>query len=346
MADKEAGQAAAPGGVPERLVDWVPRVTLRQLTYFVTVAQFESVTRAAAELHVSAPSISAALSELESLVGAQLFVRRHARGLLLTSTGRSLVIPAREILMNARDFQSRRSADGSGVLEGMIDFGCLVSFAPYTVPALVREFYEHHPKVRIRWREEHHAGLVASLEEGTIDCALTYDFDIPTSVHCTEMRRMPLQIVIPSNHRLATRAELSLRELGDAPFVLLDLPRTRDYLLSVFAQCGIEPRIVHRARSFEMVRGLVANGFGYTLLNFCPPHGDGDLVSLPMTEHVGGRSLVFARRYSYKMPRLVEEFMSHIGDFIARQTISAAPHADAGDRRNRTNAQEQEWIQS
>lgn len=313
----------------ERIVDIMPRVTLRQLAYLVTTARCESLTRAAEELHVSPPSVSTALAELESLIGVQLFVRRHARGLVLTQVGRDLVVAAREILVAAREFQSRSDTLG-GALEGIIDFGCLLSFAPYFVPPLVHSFYDNHPKVRIRWHEGDHAALIAALEAGTIDCALIYDFDIPSSVQCTPIRQMPLQIVLPAGHRWANRASIALADMVDEPFVLLDLPLTHDYLLSTFAELKLEPRIAHHAHSYEMARGLVANGFGYTLLNFCPPYGyatpGGEkkvgLVSRPMSEHLRWPSLSFARLYRYKMPRLVEEFMTHVCEFVAHQAVN------------------------
>lgn len=314
--------------VHERVVDIMPRVTLRQLMYLVTTARCESLTRAAEELHVSPPSVSTALAELESLIGVQLFVRRHARGLVLTQVGRELVVAARDILAAAREFQSHSDTLG-GTLEGIIDFGCLLSFAPYFVPPLVHSFYENHPKVRIRWHEGDHAALIAALEAGTIDCALIYDFDIPSSVQCTPIRQMPLQIILPAGHRWANRKSIALADMMDEPFVLLDLPLTHDYLLSTFAELKLEPRIAHHAHSYEMARGLVANGFGYTLLNFCPPYGYSPpgsekkigLVSRPMSERLRWLNLSFARLYRYKMPRLVQEFMAHACEFVARQPI-------------------------
>jgi hypothetical protein len=80
-----------------------PRITLKQLSYFVSAAQHQSVARAAATLNVSPPAISGAVAYLESVLGRQLFVRRHARGLLLTEAGHHLLLDARDIIGRVRE---------------------------------------------------------------------------------------------------------------------------------------------------------------------------------------------------------------------------------------------------
>ena len=71
------------------------------------------------------------------------------------------------------------------------------------------------------------------------------------------MAELPPRAILAADHRLARRRAVSLRELVDEPMVLLDLPHSREYFLSLFRACNLEPRIVHRTRSYDMVRGLV-----------------------------------------------------------------------------------------
>lgn len=302
----------------------IPRVTMRQLSYFVATARCESIARAAEELHVSSPSISVALTELESIVGAPLFVRRHARGVVLTEVGSQLIDTARQILLMAYEFRSHSDAAGYEY-ESVIDFGCLVSLAPL-VPAIVSEFYQDYPKVRVRWHEADHASLIAGLETGTINCGLLYDFNIPASISGMVVREMPLQMVLPRNHPMAEEPVVALRDMTDEPFILLDLPNTHDYLLSSFSELGLEPNIAYRTQSYEMLRSLVANGFGYTLLNYCPPYtglNGGGLVCRPLVERLRPCNMVFVRRHKYQTPHVIEMFRRHIGKFVARQPISA-----------------------
>jgi len=315
--------SAAPGRAEVTMLP--PKVTLRQLAYFSAVAGCENITRAAEQLHVSPPSISVALAELEALVGTPLFKRRHARGLVLTETGVELVRIAREILALCQEFRSRGDERAKGY-EGVIDFGCLVSLAPL-VPALVNGFYKDYPKIRVRWHEGDHAALLQGLETGAIACALIYDFDIPSGIACSTVREMPLQVVLSKEHCLAARCgAVSLSEMAQEPFVLLDLPNTSDFLLSVFRDVGVEPNVQYRAHSFEMLRSLVANGFGYALLNYCPPYMEangGGLVCRPIEEHCRPCNMVFARRQRHQVPYVVEAFKEHIVEFMSDRPVSA-----------------------
>jgi DNA-binding transcriptional LysR family regulator len=77
----------------------------------------------------------------------------------------------------------------------------------------------------------------------------------------------PPYAILAPDHRLAKRGKLSIAELIEEPMILLDLPHSREYFRSIFLTLGLEPRIEHRTASPHMVRGLVANGFGYSLLN-------------------------------------------------------------------------------
>lgn len=77
-------------------------------------------------------------------------------------------------------------------------------------------------------------------------------------------------MLVSADHPLAAHKEVSLSELANEPFILLDLPHSREYFFSLFLACKIEPRIVFRSRSYELIRGLVGHGHGYTIHNAVP----------------------------------------------------------------------------
>ena len=315
--------------------EFVPNVTLKQLSYFAAAARHQSVLRAAQALGISPPSVSAAIADLEAVVGAQLFVRRHARGLVLTQAGRDLAVDARNILIHSREIETPRSL-GRSAMQGRIDVGCLLSFAPLFIPPLLRGFSALYPQVDIRCREGDQESLVEGLEKGIFDVAFLYDFELASAIQATALREMPPQVVLPAGHRLTRRKAVKLADLKDEPFVLLDLPRTRHYLLSILSDVGIEPRVVHRAQSYEMVRGMVANGLGYAILNFCPPYAypaAGTLVSRPIDGRVRVPNLVFARLYQYKAPKVVEEFLGFSKRFAATLRTTADGAAERKGRR-------------
>ncbi|HLG79851.1 MAG TPA: LysR family transcriptional regulator [Bradyrhizobium sp.] len=303
----------------------VPKLSLRQLTYFLATANHESVLRASETLNVSSASISTAIAQMEEFLQVQLFVRRHARGLVLTSAGQDLAAHARNILLHAREIESVAQRDPYKAI-GRINIGCLSTIAPYLIPLVLKEVAEKHPAIQLRWREDKHEALLDALHGGGFDLIIVYDYDIPTTLHVAPLRSMPVQVVLPASHPLAHSQTCSLKDLVGEPMVLLDHPRTRDYFLSLFGSRGLSPMVAHRTESFEMVRSLVANGFGYALLNFVPPYdveGHGKLVSRPLAELERPQNLVLGRLYRFRAPRLVDELFKLISAAVQKLQVSA-----------------------
>jgi len=298
---------------------FLPKITLKHLAYFVAAADHESVTRAAESLNVSAPSISLAVSNMEVVIGGQLFVRRHARGLVLTRFGREIALDARNALRRVQDIETRRFQNTSG-LEGRIDVGCLVSFAPYLMPALMRGFLHKHTKVRVHCHEGDHAFLTDGLENGLFDVALLYDFDIPSTIISTRLQRMPVKVVLSHTHRLAGQKSISLRDVIEEPYILLDLPNTSDYFLSIFSEFGLTPNVQFRPRSYEMARGLVAHQFGYSLLHFFPPYqANGQILtaSPSLAGKIRAPFLVVSRLSRLHLSRPAKEFTTYAEEVIS-----------------------------
>jgi len=301
-----------------------PDFSLRQLSYFLAAAQYQSVQQAAAALHVSAPAVSAAIAHLEATLGVALFRRRHARGVILTEEGSAFAVQCRGILQNAREMASVGALDRHA-LSGQVRVGCLTTFAPLVIPALLREVKGKLPRARLTWAEGHHEYLIESLRTGTLDLAVLYDFEIPSGIQSVTLRDAPLQAVLPASHALAANASLSPADLTTEPFILLDLPRTREYMLTAFSSHGVLPRITETVHSFSMLLGLVAAGHGFSLLNFCPPYmvpGLGRVVSRPFQAMVRQPSIVVAYSYRYHYPRVaaaIVECLSAIVDELPMQ---------------------------
>ena len=97
--------------------------------------------------------------------------------------------------------------------------------------------------------------------------AIAYDLHLSDEFAFDLVVDYPPYAIVAADHRFAGRKRISLSRLAEEPMILLDLPHSRDYFKSIFISLGLEPRIEHRTASPNMVRSLVANGFGYSLLN-------------------------------------------------------------------------------
>ena len=258
------------------------RFTLRQLEYLVAVAECGSVALAAERCHVSSPSISAAIAQLEQEFGLQLFIRRHAQGLSLTEGGRQFTEAARAVL-RAGGALNDRAAELTGLVRGPLAVGCLLTFAQVVLPRLRRSFAEAHPEVEFRQSEHDHAALIEALRRATLDAALSYDLEIPGDLEFRPLLTLSPYALLPEDHPLAGRAAVTAADLAPHPMVLLDLPYSADYFLSFFTAEGLRPLIAERTRDMGVMRAMVANGFGYSIAN----------IRLGSDRAPDGRRLVF-----------------------------------------------------
>jgi len=291
------------------------RITLRQLEYVVAVGELGSITAASAKVNVSSPSISAAISQLEMDMGVQIFVRRHAQGLSLTSSGRRLFDEAKVILNKVQNLGAVAD-DTEGKLRGTLKLGCLITIAPILSANIRRRFEDMYPETEIILYEAHQADLLAMLDRAEIDLALTYDLGIASDTVFVDVATLPPYVLLGADHPLAAASELAIGELVEHPMVLLDLPLSGDYFLSMFHRLGLTPNIAVRTKELPVLRSLVANGYGYGLLNVrtraaVAPDGL-PLVFTPLKGDHQPMQLGIAHKFMALPPRLVSEFIDHV----------------------------------
>ena len=313
------------------------RYTLKHLRYFTAAAEEGSITGGAERCNVSQPSVSAAVAHLEDVFGVQLFVRHHAQGLALTPAGRRLQMAAQALLLHAEDLMQEAGSLADG-LAGDLDIGCFVTFAPIVLPGLLRVLATEHPLIRIRPHEDDLRALQDGLRDGRFEVVLTFDLNLEKDIAFESVVTVPLYAALPPDHRLAGAQHLGLGDLEGEPLVLLALPDSRSYFLSLFTEAGFEPRIAYETRSFEMVRGLVANGYGYGLLHTRAPHDrtlDGSLLAcVPVIEPRREMHLGIARLKDSRSTRMSRAFVDvcheHLTDLLDAE---ARPSRNPSDLR-------------
>ena len=196
------------------------------------------------------------------------------------------------------------------------------------MPRLLRGFRGRNPGVRVQIREGDQGVLRAGLERGEIDLALLYDFDLGVRFAAEPLVEIAPHVLLPAAHRLADAASVSLEDLAAEPMVLLDVAPSRDYFRSLFEEIGLEPTIALNSPSFETVRGLVANGMGYSLLVTKPANAmsyDGaSLVTRPIREPVTPGRIALARRAGDTLSVGAREFADHCRSFFSSVPIRHA----------------------
>ncbi|UQA97701.1 LysR family transcriptional regulator [Streptomyces halobius] len=236
-----------------------------RLAQFVAVARAQHVTRAAAELGVPQPTLSRTIARLEADLGVQL-LSRHGRSVRLTSSGRALLAHAERALAHA-ERGGRAVQEDADPDSGRIAFGFPHTLGPSTVPDLLREFSERHPRIRFQLMQDYGAALLSRLRTGELALTLISPPPVEPDVTARRVHRQRLRLVVPAGHPLAGRRRARLTEVRDDAFVSLPsgygLRQITDRLC---ATAGFIPRIAFEGEEVETIRGLVAAGLGVALL--------------------------------------------------------------------------------
>ncbi|MEI9415287.1 LysR family transcriptional regulator [Mesorhizobium sp. Cs1321R2N1] len=300
------------------------RFTLRQLEYFVAVGEAGSIAKAAEQVNVSPPSISASIAQLEAEFGVQLFVRKHSHALALTAGGRLFLKEAARLLNDA-DALHDIAGDIAEKVRGPLAIGCLLTFAQIVLPALRKKFEDAYPDVRVRQFERNQGQLFEMLQRGEIDAAVTYDLELSQDMTFEPLMQLPAYVMLPAAHRLAARAGITPEELVDEPMVLLDLPYSREYFLSAFQPRGLRPKIVERTGDIAVMRSMVANGFGYGIANMRPLNTmspDGKLlVFVPLLGDLRPLTIGIALPNAEHRTLTVQAFIDHCRRFVVEQGV-------------------------
>ncbi|MBY6048554.1 LysR family transcriptional regulator [Vannielia litorea] len=295
------------------------RFTLRQLEYFVAVGEAGSISLASEKVNVSAPSMSSAIAQLEAGFGVQLFTRRHAQGSVLTEPGQAFMEQALKILAEA-DKLNDLAHIVSDTVRGSLRVGCLRTFAQILIPQLRRQFEDKYADVDFTQLELDQAEIFEGLRSARIDIALTYDLALVSDIAFEPLVKLPPYVMLPPEHPLASRSTLELADLVDHPMVLLDLPHSSDYFLSLFRSLGRRPQVIERTREMAVQRSLVANGFGFGLANIrtvsdTAPDGK-PLIFLPLSGNPEPLNLGIATTRAVHVSRRVQAFIDHCHDLV------------------------------
>lgn len=296
------------------------RFTLRQLAYFVAAGETGSVTRASERVNISQPSISAAILHIEREFGIQLFIRHHAQGLSLTPAGVRFLQAAKALLQNAYDLYDVASEATSSIL-GPINVGSFCTYAPLVMPQLCKTFLDSRPGVELSVTEGSEAALLEKLRYAQIDLALTYDMYVTPDIGFEPLARLPTYALVSAEHRFARRPSVRLEELRDEPFILLDLPLSREYFLSLFSRAGVSPSIVAHTPNPETLRSYVGSGFGVSLMTARPLNkvaANGTALEyIPLEGDYPPMVLGLASLKEFRKTRIIEAFEAHCREMIS-----------------------------
>jgi DNA-binding transcriptional LysR family regulator len=244
----------------------VPELGLHQLHAFTVLAQELHFGRAARRLGIAQPPLSQQIRRLEHKVGYPLFERKPGH-VTLTAAGRQLLPAAQRALDDVADGLSDARRVGSGST-GRIRLGFAGSLALTVLPALLLEYRERHPDVRLDIREMTTAPQVRGLLDRELDVGLMREPPHEEDLVVERVLSERFVAVLPAHHALAGRRSVDVAELATDEFVLLPhvtAPTVHDRIVGICEASGFQPRVAQHAVEWQTVAALVGAGLGVSI---------------------------------------------------------------------------------
>ncbi len=240
---------------------------LRQLKYFVAVAEEGNLSRAAVRLHLSQPPLTRQIHQLELGLGARLF-ERNARGMVLTPAGRLFLDDARNILDMIERGQARARSAHEGQI-GRLDVAVFGSVMFDRLPRLLARFRAENPGVELVFHTMNKGDQIEALRQGRIHAGFSRLTSSYPDMASEMLQHDGLLVALPEGHALLGRRRLRVQDLAGQPLVLFasgPRPNFTDVVYSLFERAGLRPTVGQTVEDTVTGIALVAAGFGACLV--------------------------------------------------------------------------------
>ncbi|MDB6167356.1 MAG: transcriptional regulator, LysR family [Verrucomicrobia bacterium] len=288
---------------------------LHQLRYFVATAETGNFTRASERSHISQPSLSQQIINLEREVGHKLF-HRLGRKAVLTEAGVAFLERARRILFEVEN--ATKELKDHPALDRQITVGAVPTVAPYVLAPLIEQCRETHPNLQIHVREDFRSNLSRAVVEGELDLAIV---TLPVKDHRLSIEPLltePLLLVVGKGHPLNGRSEITANDLADETFVTMGDSSTLAAQIRSF--CGdhnFAPKVGYRCAQVATLKLFVAMGAGISILPQVAqlPADRDSLAYLRLTGSAPTRELAVIRHLQRYQTRGAEQFLTVLRDY-------------------------------
>ncbi len=240
--------------------------TIRQLLFFVAVAEQGTVSRAAQNLSISQSSVTEAIKELESDLGVELF-ERHPRGLNITHKGHQFLRHATKILADVSDARRTFSHEQERA-GGRLHLGVTSLVAGYVLSDLLARYRRAFPGVEVTAIEDNGDYLEHLLVGGELDVAVMVISNLRDrmALQAEILEVSPYRLWLPLGHHLAGADIIGINDIAAEPLIMLTVDEIEENTGKLLMALGARPHVAFRTRSVEAVRSLVATGAGVALL--------------------------------------------------------------------------------
>ncbi|MCV9386123.1 LysR substrate-binding domain-containing protein [Reichenbachiella ulvae] len=242
-------------------------MTLQQFEYIVALDEYRHYVTAAEHCYVSQPNLTMQVKKLEEEIGVRIF-DRDKKPLQPTVIGKEIILRARQILRESRQIKEFVNHERES-MEGEYTLGIIPTLAPYLLPKFLPLFLKENPKVHLKIQELQTHQIISQLENGMIDIGLLVTPLKESSLREIPVYYEPFLLYLPEDHRFIDQKLLIAEDLDPSEILVLDEGHCfRDQALSICngAKSGSAIGFDYQSGSIEVLKNLVKNGVGYTLV--------------------------------------------------------------------------------
>ena len=273
-------------------------IETRLMQYFLAIAEEQSITKAAEYLHISQPTLSKQMMDLEENLGKQLLIRGRKR-VTLTEEGAYLRDRAQEII-SLMDKTESAFRENEQSITGDVYIGCGEHRSTFSIMQIIRTIQEEYPDIRFHFFSSNADAITERLDNGLLDMGFLLEPEISPRYDYQKLQlRETWGILMRKDSPLAGKKEISFSDLTDLPLIMPSQTSNRNHLTTFFADEMVEPHIVSTYNLIYNAGLMVEAGMGYALCidELINTTGSHPLAFRPLSPHLHSDVYLFTKKY-------------------------------------------------
>ena len=275
-------------------------IETRLLQYFLAVAEEQSITKAAEYLHISQPTLSKQMMDLEESLGRQLLVRGRKK-ITLTEEGTFLRGRAQEII-SLMDKTESAFRENEQSISGDVYIGCGEHRSTFTIMQIIRSIQEEYPDIRFHFFSSNADAIIERLDKGLLDMGFLLEPEITPRY---DYKKLPLReawgILMRKDSPLANVETISFAMLADLPLIMPSQTSNRGRMKAYFTETNVNPHVVSTYNLIYNAGLMVEAGIGYALCidELINTAGSHPLTFRPLSPELYSDVYLFTKKYQF-----------------------------------------------
>ncbi len=300
-------------------------MNLQQLEYFKTVAETENFTKASKLLLVTQPALSKSIAKLEGELKVPLF-EKNGRNVKLTRFGKLFLVHAERALVEIEKGIKELDEMVSDTT-GTVSISSTSRVGAYFMNFIISDFLNDNPNVKFQFNQQSVTEIIEDLKKGKIDIGFYDNHTEPIwdiNIESIPIKKQEYVLIVPKNHKLAGRREVSLKELENESFIAF-CEGSKDRILSCTDALGYTPKISIQPKGANIgsvIEGLVSAGAGISVVPDSPTINTNTLSKINIKETIKERIIYMSYLKNSYTPPIAKLFRDYILEYVDRNYIN------------------------